>query len=141
MNRRQIIAALAGAAAWPLAARGQQPERIRRIGSLAQLPETDPELRKRLAAFVQTLQKLGWRDGQNVRIDYRYALGKVDNARRYAAELIELAPDVVLAEGNPRPLLEATRTVPIVFVLTTDPVGAGLVESLARPGGNATGFS
>ena len=141
MKRRAFITLLGGAAAWPLAARAQQPERIRRIGSLAQLPETDPELRKRLAAFMQTLQKLGWRDGQNVRIDYRYALGKVDNARRYAAELIELAPDVVLAEGNPRPLLEATRTVPIVFVLTTDPVGAGLVESLARPGGNATGFT
>ena len=141
MRRRDFISLVGGTAAWPLAARGQQPERIRRIGSLAQLPETDPELRKRLAAFVQTLQKLGWRDGQNIRIDYRYALGKVDNARRYAAELIELAPDVVLAEGNPRPLLEATRTVPIVFVLTTDPVGAGLVESLARPGGNATGFT
>jgi putative ABC transport system substrate-binding protein len=141
MRRRDFISLVGGTAAWPLAARGQQPERIRRIGSLAQLPETDPELRKRLTAFVQTLQKLGWRDGQNIRIDYRYALGKADNARRYAAELIELAPDVILAEGNPRPLLEATRTVPIVFVLATDPVGAGLVESLAHPGGNATGFS
>jgi putative ABC transport system substrate-binding protein len=141
MRRRTFIASLGGAAVWPLAARAQQSERIRRIGSLAQLRETDPELRKRLAAFVQTLQKLGWRDGQNIRIDHRYALGKADNARRYAAELIELAPDVILAEGNSGPLLEATRTVPIVFVLATDPVGAGLVESLARPGGNATGFT
>jgi len=142
MNRREVITLIGGAAAtWPLAARAQQTERIRRIGSLAQLAETDPELRKRLAAFVQTLQKLGWRDGQNIRIDYRYALGNTDNTRRYAAQLIELAPDVILAEGIVRPLLEATRTVPIVFVLATDPVGAGLVESLARPGGNATGFS
>jgi len=143
IGRRAFITLLGSAAAWPLSARAQQSERIRRIGSFAQLLETDPELRKRLAAFVQTLQKLGWRDGQNIRIDYRYryTLDKVDNARRYAAELIGLAPDVILAEGDPRPLLEATRTVPIVFVLATDPVGAGFVESLARPGGNATGFS
>jgi putative ABC transport system substrate-binding protein len=143
LKRREFIALVGGAAAWPLAALAQQPEQIRRIGSLGQLPETDPELRKRLAAFVQTLQKLGWRAGQNIRIDYRYALGKADNARRYAAELIELAPDVILAEGGSStgPLLEATRTVPIVFVFAPDPVGAGFVESLARPGGNATGFS
>jgi putative ABC transport system substrate-binding protein len=143
MRRREFITLLGGAAAWPLAASAQQLERVRRIGSLAQLPENDPELRRRLTAFVQTLQKLGWRDGQNLRIDYRYALGKADNARRYAAELIELAPDVILAEGGSStgPLLEATRTVPIIFVLAPDPVGAGFVESLARPGRNATGFS
>jgi putative ABC transport system substrate-binding protein len=143
IKRRKFITLLGSAAAWPIAARAQQGERMRRIGSLAQLPETDPELRKRLAAFVQTLQKLGWRDGQNIRIDYRYALGKADNARRFAAELIELTPDVILAEGGAStgPLLAATRTVPIVFVLAPDPVGAGYVESLARPGGNATGFS
>ena len=146
MRRRQVITLLGGTvAAWPLAARAQQLERVRGIGSLAQLPENDPELRKRLAAFVQALQNLnlGWRDGQNVRIDYRHALGKADNARRYAAELVKLAPDVILAEGSSStgPLLEATRAVPIVFVLAPDPVGAGFVESLARPGGNATGFS
>src|SRR5262245_46925029 len=143
LKRRDFITLLGGAAAWPLAARAQQPERVRRLGSLSQLPENDPELRKRLAAFVQALQKLGWRDSQNVRIAYRYALGKADNARRYAAELVELAPEVILAEGSSStgPLLEATRTVPIVFVLTPDPVGAGFVENLARPGGNATGFS
>jgi len=143
MRRRTFISLLGSAVAWPLVARAQQTERMRRIGSLAQLSETDPELRKRLAAFVQTLQKLGWRDGQNIRIDYRYALGSADNARQYAAELIELAPDIILAESGSStgPLLQATRAVPIVFVLATDPVGAGFVESLARPGGNATGFS
>src|SRR5215831_1019759 len=98
--RRQFITLLGAAAAWPIAAHAQQTERMRRIGSLAQLSETDPELRKRLAAFVQTLQKLGWRDGQNIRIDYRYALGSADNARQYAAELIELAPDIILAESG-----------------------------------------
>src|SRR5262245_4078097 len=141
LKRRDFITLLGGAAAWPLAARAQQPERVRRLGSLSQLPENDPELRKRLAAFVQALQKLGWHEGQNVRIDYRYALGKADNARRYAAELTELSPDVILAEGSSSagPLLEVTRAMPIVFVLAPDPVGAGFVESLARPGGNATG--
>ena len=109
---------------------------------LAALAENDPEERKRMAAFLQALQKLGWRDGENVQIDYRRTLGKVDNGRRYAAELVALAPDVILATGRsaPGPLLEATRTVPIVFTLVPDPVGAGFVESLARPGGNATGF-
>ena len=142
MRRRHFIATLGGAAAWPLVARAQS-ERVRRIGVLMNLAESDPEERKRMAAFQQALQKLGWRDGDTVRIDYRVALGKIDNARRYAAELVALAPDVILASGNlsMRALLEATGSVPIVFAHVTDPVGAGFVESLTRPGGNVTGFS
>jgi putative ABC transport system substrate-binding protein len=107
------------------------------------LAENDPEERKRMAAFLLALQKLGWRDGDNVRIDYRGALGKADNARRYAAELVALAPDVILASGSVSTgaLFEATSTVPIVFAHVPDPVGAGFVESLTRPGGNVTGFS
>ena len=141
-TRREFITLLGGAAAWPLAAGAQQAERVRRIGALSPLAENDPAQRKRMAAFLQALQKLGWREGDNLRIDYRYALGKADDARRFAAELVALAPDVILATGSlsTGPLLEATRTVPVVFVIVVDPVGAGFVESLARPGGNATGF-
>jgi putative ABC transport system substrate-binding protein len=141
--RREFISLLSGAAVWPLAAQAQQSERVRRIGVLTNLAENDPEERRRIAAFLQALQKLGWRDGDNVRIDYRVALGKVDNARRYAAELVALAPDVILASGSVSTgaLFEATSTVPIVFAHVPDPVGAGFVESLTRPGGNLTGFS
>jgi putative ABC transport system substrate-binding protein len=142
MNRRAFIALL-GAAAWPLAALAQQGERIRRIGVLHSLASDDPEGQARLTAFVQGLQELGWTDGRNVRIDYRWAAGDAERARRYAAELVALAPDVILAHGGSivPSLLQATRTVPIVFTQTPDPVGAGFVNSLARPGGNVTGFT
>ena len=144
LKRREFITLLGGAAAaWPLAARAQQPERMRRIGVLMSLAADDPEAQARLAAFLQGLQQLGWTDGRNVRIDYRWAAGDADRIRRYAAELVALAPDVILASGSPSvaALLQATRTVPIVFAHVADPVGAGFVESLARPGGNATGFT
>jgi putative ABC transport system substrate-binding protein len=143
MRRREFIAGISGAAAWPLAAGAQRAERMRRIGVLTNPPENDPEDRQRMSAFLQGLQKLGWREGDNLRIEYRRSLGKADNAHRYAVELAALAPDVIFATGSSStgPLLAATRTVPIVFVFVPDPVGAGFVESLARPGGNATGFS
>ena len=143
MRRREFIGLLGGAAAWPLAARAQ--ERLRRIGVLMGQAATDPVSQARNAAFLQGLQELGWMIGRNVEIEYRWAPGgvdNVDNSRRNAEDLVALAPDVILATGgsNMGPLLQATRTVPIVFVQVTDPVGAGYVESLARPGGNATGF-
>jgi ABC-type uncharacterized transport system substrate-binding protein len=143
VNRRVLIALLGGAAAaWPLAASAQQQERIRRIGVLMGQGEDDPEAQARVAAFEQGLQQLGWSDGRNVRIDRRWAAGDAGRTRRYAAELIALAPDVILAPGSfaMGALLQASRSVPIVFVHVPDPVGAGFVESLARPGGNATGF-
>jgi ABC-type uncharacterized transport system substrate-binding protein len=141
--RREFIAGLASIAAWPLAARAQQPDRVRRIGVLMSLAADDPEGKARLAAFVQELQQLGWTDGRNVRFDTRWAAGDADLSSRYAAELGALAPEVILASGGSvvRPLLQVTRTVPIVFAQTPDPVGAGFVASLARPGGNATGFT
>ncbi len=144
MKRREFITLLGGAAAgWPLAARAQQPERMRRIGVLMSLTADDPEGQVRLTAFLQGLQQLGWTDGRNVRIDTRWGAGDADRSRGYAAELVALAPDVILASGTSTmgPLLRATRTVPIVFTQVTDPVGAGFVDSLARPGGNATGFT
>ena len=115
---------------------------MRRIGVLTNLAEDDPETQTRNAAFLQELQRSGWTDGRNVRIDYRSTLGDVERARKYAAELVALAPDVILATGaaSMAPLHQATRTMPIVFVIVPDPVGAGFVDSLARPGGNATGF-
>ena len=144
MQRRDFIAELAGAAAtWPLAARAQQDERVRRIGALAGgVAANDPDAQANIAVFLQALQQLGWIDGRNVRVDYRWGMGDAANIRKYAAELTALVPDVILASGTAAlaPLLQATRTVPIVFVNVADPVGAGLVESLARPGGNATGF-
>jgi putative ABC transport system substrate-binding protein len=142
MRRRAFITLLGGAAAaWPLAARAQQGERVRRIGVLMYMPADDAEGQARLAAFTQALKQLGWSDGRNLRIDTRWA--NADDIRRHATELAALAPDVLVG-GNgtatAAPLLQATRTVPIVFVTVTDPVGAGFVESLAQPGGNATGF-
>ena len=142
-RRREFITLLGGAAvAWPLAARTEQGERMRRIGVLQSLAADDPEGQARLAAFAQGLQQSGWTIGRNVQIDTRWAAGDAERFRRYAAELVALAPDVILAVGAAAvgPLQQATRTVPIVFVNTSDPVGAGFVESLARPGGNATGF-
>ena len=143
MRRREFISLLGGAAAWPLAARAQQPGGIRRVGVLMSAAADDPLWQARVTAFRQVLQQLGWTDGRNVRIDIRWAGGNADDSRKYAAELVALAPDVILAVGGSvvGTLLQATRTVPIVFTLTPDPVGAGFVASLARPGGNATGFT
>jgi putative ABC transport system substrate-binding protein len=143
LRRREFITLLGGAAAWPRAARAQQPERVRRIGVLMNLAADDPESQTRNAAFLQGMQQLGWTDGRNVRIDYRWAAGDADRFRTYAAELVALAPDVILASTSPAvaALQQATRSVPIVFVIVIDPVGAGFVASLARPGGNATGFT
>src|SRR5262249_17254116 len=142
MKRREFITLLGGAAAsWTLAARAQQGERMRRIGVLHNPAADDPDSQARVAALGQGLHELGWIDGRNVRIDYRWSLGDPDRIRRYAAELVALAPDVILTVGaaSAGPLLQATRTVPVVFTSVIDPVGAGFVESLARPGGNATG--
>ena len=142
MRRRQVIALLGGAAAWPLAARGQQPERMRRIGVIMSLAADDPEDQARVAALRQGLQEVGWTDGRNVRIDIRWPAGDADRVRKYAAELVALAPDVILATGDTTgPVQQAARTVPIVFVLVADPVSAGYVVSLNRPSGNTTGFS
>ena len=143
MKRRQFITLLGGAAAaWPLAARAQQMRRIRRIGVLMPSAADDPEFQARITAFLQGLAQLGWLDGRNVRIDTRWGVADADRIRKYAAELVALAPDVILANSSAAiaPLLQATRTVPIVFTSVADPVGAGYVDSLARPGGNATGF-
>ena len=143
MRRREFITILGGAAVvWPLSAHTQQTERVRRIGMLSGTAAGDQEGQARIAAFQQRLQQLGWIDGRNVRIDRRVWAGDLDLGRRYAAELVALAPDVILAGGftSLRFSLQATSTVPIVFVNVTDPVGAGQVKSLARPGGNATGF-
>src|SRR5262249_54619703 len=143
MRRRSFITLLGGAAAWPLAVLAQQREPVRRIGVLMNQAADDPEGRARLAAFQQRLQELGWIDGRNVQIDHRWGAGDVVGCCRYAAELVALAPDVIVAGGNPvvSALREATRSVPIVFALVADPVGSGYVASLARPGGNATGFA
>ena len=143
MRRRQFITLLGSAAAWPLAARAQQGERMRRVGVLIAIAADDPQSQRRMTAFVQGLQELGWTDGRNIRIDTRWTGGDTDRTRRQAAELVALTPDVILASGGSAvgALLEASRTTPIVFTLTVDPVGAGFVASLARPGGNATGFT
>src|SRR5262249_40768123 len=138
-----LMAVVGAAGAWPMAAGGEQAERTRRIGVLMGLAADDPEGQARRAAFLQGLQQLGWTDGRNVRIDTRWGAGNAEEIRKYAAELVALTPDVILASGGSvaGPLLQVTRTVPIVFTQTPDPVGAGYVESLARPGGNATGFT
>src|SRR5262245_24226754 len=144
IERRKFLATLGGAAAaWPIAGRAQQRERMRRIGLLMNGAADDPETQARLTAFVQGLQQLGWTDGHNVRIDYRWGRGDTDRFRQYAAELVALAPDVILAVTSSvvAALQRETRSVPIVFVQVIDPVGIGLVASLARPGGNTTGFT
>jgi putative ABC transport system substrate-binding protein len=142
MKRRTFIAGLGSAAAWPVVARAQQSERIRRVGALLSAPADDPKGQARVGAFLQGLALLGWSTGRNVRIDTRWATANPVEIRKYAAELAALAPDVILANGGATvaQLLQVTRTVPIVFASVSDPVGAGFVDSLARPGGNATGF-
>jgi putative tryptophan/tyrosine transport system substrate-binding protein len=142
MKRRTFITLLGGAVAWPLAARAQQPERMRRIGVLVGFAENDPITQPRIAAFRRGLQELGWREGQNVRVDFRFAAADPDRMQAYASELVGLAPDAILAMTTPitAALLRQTRTIPIVFVVVSDPVGSGFIESLARPGRNATGF-
>jgi putative ABC transport system substrate-binding protein len=144
LKRREFITLLGGAAvAWPLAARAQQGERTRRIGLFTNLAADDAESQTRNAAFLQALQQLGWTNGANVRIDFRFGAGDAERNRRYASELVALAPDVIVATGSPvvEPLRQATRSVAIIFLQITDPVGAGLVATLARPGGNITGFT
>jgi putative ABC transport system substrate-binding protein len=144
MKRREFITLLSGAAAaWPLAARAQQPDRVRRIGALYILGPDDQEAHARNVVFEQSLQQLGWTVGRNLQIDYRLAGGDPDRLRRYAEELVALAPDVIMSVGSVPigPLLQATRTIPIVFSNVADPVGAGFVQSLPRPGGNVTGFT
>jgi putative ABC transport system substrate-binding protein len=141
IRRRELLAALGGAAAWPVVARAQQPERVRRIGVLMNVAD-DPQGQARIVAFREVLQQSGWTDGRNVRIDIRWGENDVERERRYAVELVALAPDVILASGTQSVLAlkKATRTLPIVFVGLSDPVGAGLVDNLAQPGGNTTGF-
>jgi len=141
-RRREFLGALGGATAWPLAARAQQPERMRRIGVLLPATADDPVWQTRFGAFLQGLQQSGWSIGQNVRIESHWATIKAAEIRRHAAELAALAPDVVLAYGTSTmgAWRQATRTVPTVFVAIADPVGGGFADSLARPGGNATGF-
>jgi putative ABC transport system substrate-binding protein len=144
MRRREFVTLLAGAvaAAWPKVLNAQS-DRIRRIGVMLNLAPDDPETKARLAAFLQRLQELGWTEDRNLKIDYRWGIGNLDHHRTNAAELVALAPDVILAHGSTimGPLQRATRTVPIVFVSVSDPIAGGFVESLARPGGNATGFT
>ena len=144
MRRRDFITLLGGAAvAWPLAARAQQDQRVRRLGVLSALAEDDPESVARRPAFEQALKALNWTDGSNLQIDYRWAAGDAERIRKLVAEIIALAPDVILTSGSSlvAPMMQATRTIPIVFVQVIDPVGSGFVESLARPGGNITGFT
>jgi ABC-type uncharacterized transport system substrate-binding protein len=142
MKRREFVMLLGGAAAWPLAARAQQDGRVRRLGIIAGAAAEESETKARIAAFLQELKHLGWDEGRNVRIELRAIAGNTGAARKYAAELVAFAPDVILAVGGSTipSLLEATQTVPIVFTITSDPVGNGFVDSLARPGGNVTGF-
>ena len=146
MRRRDFVRAIVGSAtAWPLTLRAQQskPKPMRRVAALMPYSANDPQAQNRNAAFLQGLQQLGWTVGQNVQIDYRWSAGSEDDTREYAAELVALAPDCIFASGSTavEPLRRATRTVPIVFVLVPDPVGAGFIASMARPGGNITGFS
>ena len=143
IRRREFVSLLGGAAVvWPLAAHAQQLERVRRIGTLSAFGADDPEWQVRIAAFQHRLRQLGWIEGRNLRMDYRYSGGDPERGQTYAAELVALAPDVLLAGGGTSvpPLLRATHTVPIVFANVPDPVGSGIVDSLARPGGNITGF-
>jgi putative ABC transport system substrate-binding protein len=142
-RRRQFITLLGGAAAWPLAANAQQPQRIPQIGVLMGVAESDPGGQARIAAFQQGLADLGWTVGRNIHLEYRWAAGDIDRTRAYAAELVALAPEVLVGNGTPAltALRDATRSIPIVFVVVNDPVGQGFIANLARPGGNITGFS
>jgi ABC-type uncharacterized transport system substrate-binding protein len=142
VRRREFISLLGGSAAWPLAARAQQAERVRRIGVLFAATEDDPQYQSRLKAFGQRLAQLGWTEGHNLRIETRWSGGRAENTRQRAEELVALAPDVILCSGNAAvtPLLQVTRTVPVVFAVVADPVGSGYTATLSRPGGNATGF-
>jgi putative tryptophan/tyrosine transport system substrate-binding protein len=143
LRRRRFITVLAGAAAWPLAGRAQQPERVRRVGVLLGFSENDPFAQRIVTAFAQALGRLGWVGGKNVRIDYRFAAGDPTLYTTYAAELVGLMPDAILAGPSPAvaALQKQKHMMPIVFVFVPDPVGQGFVQSLARPGGNITGFS
>jgi putative tryptophan/tyrosine transport system substrate-binding protein len=143
MRRRELMLLLGGAGVWPLAAHAQQPERVRRVGVLIPYPENDAIAQKIVTAFAQALGRFGWVEGRNIRTDYRFAAGDPTLYKTYAEELVGLSPDVILAGASPAlaPLRQQTRTIPIVFVLVADPVGLGFVQSLARPGGNITGFS
>ena len=143
MRRREFISFLGGATAWPIAAHAQQGGQMRRIGVLMAISADDAEAQARIAAFVQGLQQLGWTVGKDVRVDYRLAGIDADTLRKYATELVTVAPDVILVQSSSAlaAMLQATRTIPIVFALIADPVGAGYVDSLAHPGGNATGFT
>jgi ABC-type uncharacterized transport system substrate-binding protein len=143
MRRREFLGILGGAVVWPVASESQQAERVRRVGLLNILGPDDPEAQARRAVFEQTLEQLGWTVGRDLKIDIRQVGSDLDSLRRYAAELVALAPDVILSIGSiaVTPLQQATRTIPIVFVNVPDPVGAGFVESMAHPGGNITGFS
>jgi ABC-type uncharacterized transport system substrate-binding protein len=143
MRRREFLGILGGAAAWPIASKAQQAQRMRRIGILNILGTDDPEAQARKAVFEQTLEQLGWLVGRDLKIENRQVGDDLDSLRRYSAELVALTPDVILSIGSLTlaPLQQATRTIPIVFVNVPDPVGAGFVESMAHPGGNITGFS
>src|SRR3974377_759755 len=140
MRRREFVTLLGGAVAWPLAARGPQPDRMRRVGVLMAFAKDNPEAQARITAFLQGLQKLGWTEGRNLQIEYRWSSGDLQKA---AAELVALSPDVIFANGTPAiaALQQATRSVPIVFAFVGDPVSGGIVASLAKPGGNITGFT
>ena len=143
MRRREFITLVGGVAAWPLSSHAQQPEQMRRIGVLMNFAADDAAAQARLTVFLQALQKLGWTDGRNVRIDIRWSASDPERIRRYAAELVALTPDAIVASTTPSvaALLQATRALPIVFVQVADPVGAGFIASLGEPGGNATGFT
>jgi hypothetical protein len=142
LKRREVITLIGSAAAWPMAVRAQQPDKTRRIGVLMGWGENDPEAKAYMSGFTQGLSELGWTDGRNLRMDVRWAAGNVDRMRMFAKELVDLQPGVILASTTPvtAALRNETRTIPIVFAVVSDPVGAGFVASLARPGGNITGF-
>jgi putative tryptophan/tyrosine transport system substrate-binding protein len=143
MKRRAFISLLGGAAAWPLAARAQQPDRVRRIGVLMSGAENDRETQARIKAFRQGLEALGWAEGRNIQIEYRFAGGDADRVQNYVAALVDAAPDLIVANGSSvlATLKQATRTIPIVFAVVNDPLGQGFVVSLAHPGANITGFT
>src|SRR5437016_9162146 len=143
MKRREFITLLSGAATWPFVARAQQPEWMRRLGVLMAVAESDADVRKGIAIFQQRLQELGWKDGHNIRIDYRWGDADDERIQALAKELVDLQPDVLVGHSTPsaKGLLKQTRSIPIVFLTVTDPLGQGLVASLSHPGGNITGFS